>query len=742
MYRVLCDGYTLHDPSLNDVNYMLISPVLTQEANKADSFTFSIARTHANANALQRLKSVIEVFDDNKRLFRGRILNDTRDWDDTRQVVCESDLAWLNDTVKRPFAALNYSAAAYFRWLITYHNNLAPDDHDFVIGDVTVTGTVNLPENAGYPTIWHELETNLLQQFGGYLFVTYDDTTGKNRIDYLADSPNHSTQKIAFGENLLDITRESKGEDIITRLIPLGAKDERTGKPITIKSVNDNNDYIADAAAEAIYGRIWGVEIWDTVTSPAELLLKGQQRLAQRAQGITSITLTAVDLHLLDSSINSFDFLSYVTVDDPAHGITGEMLVTRKVTDLTDPSNGTITIGEENRGISKFYAGTDAQIARIYETYSTEAEMRAVETDVNGEIQQLSTEVYSEIQTQADKIALVVTESSGGYVIRSAQIAAAINQEDGSTVYIDADHIRVNGQMVVSAINGGSTTIDGSKITTGTMNADRIGAGTIDADVINVINVDASKITVKDNNNNIIFAADGPNKTTKIGGFTVTKNAIKYTANSIDKVEVSNTVIASRDRYSEIRMENGGIFGSTDGDPTWGGIEATADLHAGTGMTITRYNNGAVDTQTDITSREMIINAAGSTSTSGTIQLQAMSPRIRILAAGDEIVTINPKSITFDDGTASAGIGMIKRTMDSGDTTRITLERGVYLAITTHTNNSTGSQTGLAIIQAYDSTSSILEIAAAGNSTLSVSGLTLTWTTTNTYRALRLIKLS
>ena len=742
MYRVLCDGYTLHDPSLNDVNYMLISPVLTQEANKADSFTFSIARTHANANALQRLKSVIEVFDDNKRLFRGRILNDTRDWDDTRQVVCESDLAWLNDTVKRPFAALNYSAAAYFRWLITYHNNLAPDDHDFVIGDVTVTGTVNLPENAGYPTIWHELETNLLQQFGGYLFVTYDDTTGKNTIEYLADSPNHSTQKITFGENLLDISRESKGEDIITRLIPLGAKNERTGKPITIKSVNDDNDYIEDAAAEALYGRIWGIEIWDTVTSPAELLVKGQQRLAQRAQGITSITLTAVDLHLLDSSINSFDFLSYVTVDDPAHGITGEMLVTRKVTDLTDPSNGTITIGEESRGISKFYAGTDAQIARIYETYSTEAEVRAVETDVNGEIQQLSTEVHSEIQTQADKIALVVTESSGGYVIRSAQIAAAINQEDGSTVYIDADHIRVNGQMVVSAINGGSTTIDGGKITANTINGDRIIANTINGDRIIAGTLEADRITVKDSNNYTLFSADSSTKNVKIGGFSVTRNAIKYTSNSIDRVEISNTVIASRDQYSAVIMESGGIRGETDGNPTWGGIEAAFDLNAGAGLALWDFNNGDTVGSADLTSRHITVNHPN-----GTGGIYSFDPRVEIIdGTNTNRTTMYPTGIEFNDGTASAGLRVIKRTIDSASssspvTVTITLENGVYLAIVTHTNNSTSTQQGLYVIQCYN-TSCILTVADAANSTLSISGRTLSWTVTNTYRALRLIKLS
>jgi hypothetical protein len=98
--------------------------------------------------------------------------------------------------------------------------------------------------------------------------------------------------------------------------------------------------------------------------------------------------------------------------------------------------------------------------------------------------------------------------------------------------------------------------------------------------------------------------------------------------------------------------------------------------------------------------------------------------------------------VTFDDGTASSKLSVIKRTRDSAGTTNITLQRGVYLAIVSHTNNASAGQQGLYVIQAYDTNSVVLPITAAANCTLTISGLTLTWTTTNTYRALRLIYLS
>lgn len=109
---------------------------------------------------------------------------------------------------------------------------------------------------------------------------------------------------------------------------------------------------------------------------------------------------------------------------------------------------------------------------------------------------------------------------------------------------------------------------------------------------------------------------------------------------------------------------------------------------------------------------------------------------------GVKSASFDTTGMTLNDGTASSKLSVIKRTMDSANTTYVDLQRGMYLAIVTHTNNTSAGQQGLYVIQAYDTNSVILTIAAAANSTLTISGLTLTWTTTNTYRALRLIYLS
>ena len=531
MYTVYCDRLTLHDPVLNDPAYLLINPVVSQEANKAGSFTFTIAANHANANAINRLQSVIQVYDDEKLIFRGRVLNDTRTWDNSRKITCEEDLAFLNDTRVRPYTFTG-TVAEYLAFLISQHNSQVPAAKQFVVGTVTVTdgsGSIRRSSTV-YPTTWSELQEKLLDDYGGYLFVNW--TGSVNRIDYLTDSPYVCDQQIVFGENLLDYTQENKGEDIITALIPLGKKNEDTDERLTVASVNDGKDYIVDTAAAAVYGLIFGTEEWDGVSNATTLLSKGREKLAELVQGQTSIQLTAVDLHLMDKDIESFDYLSYVTVKDEAHGIDGRMLVTKKTTNLSDPSQGKMTIGSESKGISRYHAQNTAQIAQAKATYAT-----------NQKVEDTKTALQSEIQTNADKIALVVQESSGNYVIKAASIVASIN-ETGSTVKIGADHIELTGEVIVNAINGGSTTINGSKITTGTLNASAIGAGTIDASVIEVTNINASNITtgaltVKDTNNNIVFQADATNRVVSIGGFTVNNTGMAFNG-STEATSISN----------------------------------------------------------------------------------------------------------------------------------------------------------------------------------------------------------
>ena len=123
-------------------------------------------------------------------------------------------------------------------------------------------------------------------------------------------------------------------------------------------------------------------------------------------------------------------------------------------------------------------------------------------------------EMNSAIDLKANQINLVVNQKLDQSEFNSANIVLAINGDGASSASINANKINING--VINAINNNtSTTINGNKITTGTItasqvssdiitttnfsaqsiNADNITSGTIDATNINIINLNADNIT-------------------------------------------------------------------------------------------------------------------------------------------------------------------------------------------------------------------------------------------------------
>ena len=74
MYSVYCDNFLLYNDQ--EEGYQIFNPKVELELNKEGKFDFTIYNNHPNFDRMQRLKSIIRVFQDGFLLFRGRILND------------------------------------------------------------------------------------------------------------------------------------------------------------------------------------------------------------------------------------------------------------------------------------------------------------------------------------------------------------------------------------------------------------------------------------------------------------------------------------------------------------------------------------------------------------------------------------------------------------------------------------------------------------------------------------------
>ena len=180
-----------------------------------------------------------------------------------------------------------------------------------------------------------------------------------------------------------------------TVIIPLGKRDEETDERLTIKSVNGGRDYLEDPDAIALYGRIVKTVEYDDVTLPENLLRKGKEVLSRQKLLIPSITITAIDLHLLDVDIERCKVGDHIRVVSEPHGIDEEMMVLRIELDIQQPQNSRLTLGATKVTLaSSMSRGTAAVLTSLSENFTA---FKHVVTDklqaTNADIGALHTEL-------------------------------------------------------------------------------------------------------------------------------------------------------------------------------------------------------------------------------------------------------------------------------------------------------------------------------------------------------------
>ena len=402
MYQIYYGEYLLYDLRLED--YVLKNPQLKQELNKVDELTFNIYPNHPNFSKLEKLIPNITVKKDNKVIFKGRIIKEKQNMDNSKNITCESILAFLFDSVQRPYE-FQGSPADLFTQFITNHNEQVEDYKKFIVGSTTGK---NLDDNdyvnrsnVEIINSYEEIESKILN-IGGYLQIRYE--SDGNYIDWVDDFKTDigqivSTQTIEFGENLIDITVENDGSDIYTVVIPRGAEielEDGTKSRLDITSVNDGLDYLVNQEALNKYG--WIVApvdqtTWDDVTLASNLKTKGQALLDNTGVMFKStLELNAIDLNVVNGEVSSFKMGEYIRVQSTPHNISQVYLLTKKETPLSNPENMTITLGETKgtlTGIQMGYDKTIKEVGKVISDYEVNKEL------ISQEINEIRQEVIN-----------------------------------------------------------------------------------------------------------------------------------------------------------------------------------------------------------------------------------------------------------------------------------------------------------------------------------------------------------
>lgn len=227
MYQITCDDEILYDVRLK--NRIVLSPVLDLEVGKNGTLSFIIPSNNELYNSIEQQKSIIKVFQVDRignktiktELFRGIAYSEKPDFLNRKQVECEGELSFLNDSVVRPYSYQG-NVETLFRQYINNHNSLVNENKRFTPRRCTVTDLNDYitRANINYPYTKDEMNEKLIDILGGH-FETGENEDGTRFIDYLAEYERQSTQFIEFGKNLLGITQHITSEDVKTRVIPL-----------------------------------------------------------------------------------------------------------------------------------------------------------------------------------------------------------------------------------------------------------------------------------------------------------------------------------------------------------------------------------------------------------------------------------------------------------------------------------------------------------------------------------------
>jgi len=455
LYEIKADGQLIYSTSVPDAEYQVIAPALRYEFNKPDKLTFTFPPEHAMRNAVHKLKSIITVEQDGEEIFKGRIVEETTDLYNQKLVSCEGELSFLYDSLQRPYE-FDGTAKDYFKMLITNHNEQVGKDKQFTSGMITAVDDEDSfdAESIDYKDTFDEMRVMLLEAYGGYLRVRYED--GVRYLDYIDEYDETCAQKIEFGVNLLDIEDYIDAQDIFTVLVPTGSKDGK--ELLTIESVNDDLDYIESKEGIERYGRIVKHYRWDEVDDPVKLLELAQEKLLN-AEAFNTITIKAIDLHLIDVEAERIRLGDTVHIVSSPHGIDREVLCSMVEIDLFNPENSRYTFGEKPETLTDNVAAnkrrSDGNLNHIKQTQHA-VNIYIEHTDEA--LQRLST-----VEVDIDALNASISLSASRIDELNQRVTSAEINIDGANAEIE---LKVSKDGIISAINqtAESITISASKI--------------------------------------------------------------------------------------------------------------------------------------------------------------------------------------------------------------------------------------------------------------------------------------
>lgn len=463
--------------ALSDIHYK-------PSAGSAGSLAFKVPATHPLLGQVHPLSTDFWLLKGQKKLFRGRYVGKEEDFYKTGKIECEGDLNFLIDSMQDPYEYAG-GISGFFDQLLNVHNGMVEARKQFKRGIVNVTDENNYinRSDSHYSTTAEAFKGKLVKTHSGFLRVRHEPDG--NYLDYVYDYGGTNKQVIRFGENLIDITKQIDATKIVTALIPTGAEvefedelGETQTRVVDIAPVNGGKKYIINQAAVDKWGMIWGTHEWKDVTLPENLMKKAGVYLEECAVLPETMELTALDLSLIDMTVDDLEVGYWTKVVSVPHGLSGLYMLYEMDINISDPDKSKISLGGKVSTLSGTAVKNKVEASRS--------------------VQLLAESTSQEINRKVENATTLITGGFGGYVVLDN-----IDPSTGKKMHpwrilvmnapdkaVASNVIQINQNGIgfsTTGINGpyrNAWTIDGNLVadfvTTGTMLADRIRGGTLE----------------------------------------------------------------------------------------------------------------------------------------------------------------------------------------------------------------------------------------------------------------------
>lgn len=473
MYKVYLDNNLLYYPK--DKEYCIVEPTVSLALNDAGTFEFGLPVLNPLYEQISNRKSMVHIEKDGNEIFYGEVRESVKDINNTKQVYCVGELAFLFDSIQPQKKYQNYTVRQFLESLINEHNSQVEERKRFEIGIVTVTDSNDsIYRFTNRETTLDAIRDKLCDKLNGYLKIRKEN--GQRYLDFLTldDYGKKCRQAIEFGENLLEYAENISASDIATAVIPLGAKLDKS--PIegleaytTIESVNDGKDFLYIPEAVEQFGWVRVVQKFDDVTKPSILKAKGLEWLKSVQYENVILNVKAVDLSIVDGESDQIDLGDKVHALATPFGMDTWFPVQKLTIPLQNPAEQTLELGNTS---SKSYTQQASEASKYQLT--------------------VVKQVQSDMESAINNATQMLLGSKGGYKLSEYDESGLWVRD----LYMDAPNkddavniLQITNIGIGFSRNGyngpyeTAWTIDGSFvadfITTGTLSADLIKSGKI-----------------------------------------------------------------------------------------------------------------------------------------------------------------------------------------------------------------------------------------------------------------------